>query len=377
MNKPGILSLLAVLLLTPLLVLVQYSVTGAVENDSQNLEQRMKVLEETQTELYHTLAEKKAAGLSSKIADRITLSGLLEIELDADNIKFDGGDSTSSSDLVLATAQLGFGIMFTEEVRSNIILLYEEGSDGIEVDEAAIDIDYAPLFGRIGRIYIPFGVFNSHFINSPMTQELGETRETAMLIGYGHDLFSVSAYLFNGDAQKVGEESQLRDFGASLVLTPTEGLALGCSYLSDLADSDAELLSEYQNRVAGWSAFATYSRDAFGVSIEVLGATKVFSDADLDADGNGQGDQPLVWNLELSWAPQENLELAVRFEGSEEFAGFPERQYGIGLSWGYWESTTLSLEYLRGEYDSNFGRNEDDNLMETRDLVSALLAFEF
>jgi len=187
----------------------------------------------------------------------------------------------------------------------------------------------------------------------------------------------VSAYLFNGDAQKVGEESQLRDFGASLVLTPTEGLALGCSYLSDLADSDAELLSEYQNRVAGWSAFATYSRDAFGVSIEVLGATKVFSDADLDADGNGQGDQPLVWNLELSWAPQENLELAVRFEGSEEFAGFPERQYGIGLSWGYWESTTLSLEYLRGEYDSNFGRNEDDNLMETRDLVSALLAFEF
>jgi len=348
-----------------------------VENDSQNLEQRMKVLEETQTELYHTLAEKKAAGLATKITDKISLSGLLEIEMDAENIAFDGGDSTSSSDLVLATAQLGFGIMFTEEVRSNIILLYEEGSDGIEVDEAAIDIDYAPLFGRIGRIYIPFGVFNSHFINSPMTQELGETRETAMLIGYGHELFSVSAYLFNGDAQKVGEESQLRDFGASLVLTPTEGLALGCSYLSDLADSDAELLSEYQNRVAGWSAFATYSRDAFGVSIEVLGATKVFSDADLDADGNGQGDQPLVWNLELSWAPQENLELAVRFEGSEEFAGFPERQYGIGLSWGYWESTTLSLEYLRGEYDSNFGRNEDDNLMETRDLVSALLAFEF
>ena len=377
MLKPRICCLKAALLLTLWLVLPSGPVLAAESNESQTVEQRLKTLEETQAEFYHTLAEKKAAGLSSQITDRISISGLLEVELSAENTKFDGGDSTASSDLVLATAQLGFGIRFTDEVRGNIALLYEEDGDGIDVDEAAIDVDFAPVFGRLGRIYVPFGVFNSHFVNSPMTQELGETRETALLLGYGHELISVSAFLFNGDAEKLGEEDQLRDWGASLVLTPAEGIELGGSFLSDLADSDAELLSEYRSRVGGWSAFATVTRGTFGLSAEVLGAVDSFSVDDLDADGNGHGDQPLAWNLEFSWSLLDNMEVAARYEGSDEFAGFPERQYGIGASWSPWEYATLSLEYLRGEFDGGFGMDEDGDRMDTRDLVTAQLAFEF
>lgn len=358
--------------------------TGS-KGDPRTIEERLQALEERQTELYHTLAEKKAAGLATKITDRITISGLLEVEASAEDVEFADGTSDAASDLVLATAQLGFGLKLTEEVRGNISFLFEEDDTPLEVDEAAIDVNYAPLFGRFGRLYVPFGVFHSHFISDPLTLELGETRETAALLGYGHELFSLSAFIFNGDAEKIGKEDHIRDWGASLVLTPAEGIELGGSYLSDLADSNAELLLDeianpdnlYGRRVGGWSAFALLERGPFGVSGEILGAARSFAVTDLDADGNGKGDKPLTWNLEVSWAPQENVELAVRYEGSDEFFGFPERQYGADISWSPWEYATVSLEYLHAEFDSHFGFDEDGNALDERELVTAQLALEF
>jgi len=265
-------------------------------------------------------------------------------------------------------------------VTGNVSLLYEEDATDLEVDEAAIDVNHAPFFIRFGRIYVPFGVYNSHFISDPLTLALGETRETAALFGFGHDLFSLSAFVFNGDAEKTGEEDHIRDWGASLVVTPMQGVELGASFLSDLADTDAELVAEYRRRVGGWSAFAIAEHGAFGASAEVLGATKSFSAADLDADGDGHGDKPLAWNLEVSWTPVEKVELAARYEGSDEFEGQPERQYGVDVSWNLLEHTTFSLEYLRGSFDNDFADDlagPDGSPANRRDLVTAQIAFEF
>jgi len=359
-------------LLTPVLCFAHEN-PGPANVEEKTLESRLAVLEKTQAELYHTLAQKKAAGLATPITDRITLSGLLEVEATAETLGMAAGNSEATSDLTLATAQLGFGLKVTEEVRGNLSFLYEEDATDLEVDEAAIDINYAPLFARFGRLYVPFGVFHSHFISDPLTLELGETRETAALFGYGHELFSLSAFVFNGDAEKAGEEDHLRDWGTSLVVTPAEGLELGGSYLSDLADSDAELPGgDYRRRVGGWSAFATVEYGPLGVSGEVLGALESFSADDLDADGDGAGDQPRAWNVEVSWTPHEAVEVAVRLEGSREFAGQPATQYGMNTSWGIVDSTTLSLEYLRGEFDRGFGDGVD-----TRDLITAQLSLEF
>jgi hypothetical protein len=336
------------------------------------LENRLAALEKSQAELYHTLAQKKAAGLGSPITDRITISGLLEVAASAENLELADGDSEATSDLTLATAQLGFGLKLTEKVRGNLSFLYEEDATDLEVDEAAVDLNFAPLFARLGRLYVPFGVFPSHFISDPLTLELGESRETAALLGYGNELFSLAAFAFNGDVEKFGEEDHLRDWGASLVVTPAEGLELGGSYLSDLADSDAELVSEYRRRVGGWSVFTAVEHGPFGASAEFLGAVKAFSDADLDADGDGVGDQPRAWNVEVSWTPLEAVELAARLEGSSEFVGQPARQYGLNASWGILDYATLSLEYLRGEFASGFGDGVD-----SRDLATAQLSLEF
>jgi len=358
-------------------------------------EERLRLLEERQVEIYHTLAEKKSVGLAEKITERITISGLLEVEAAAADVEFKDGTSDAASDLALATAQFGLGVKLTEAISGDIIFLFEEGAFGdddtdLEVDEAAINISLGPWSGRVGRQYLPFGVFHSHFISDPLTLELGETRETAFLAGYAYGPATLSAFVFNGDAEKTRNEDHIRDWGASLVLAPTEGVELGGSYLSDLADTDASLVlfedpllgevNEYRRRVGGWSAFFVAEHGKLGLSGEVLGATRRFAVVNLDADGDGQGDKPLAWNLEASWTLLENVELALRYEGSREFAGQPERQYGIDVSWSPWENTTLSLEYLRGEFDRAFIGDlvsSTGSPADKRDLVTAQLAFEF
>lgn len=339
---------------------------------AESVDERLRKLEKDQAEIYHTLDEKKKAGLMTQISERITMSGLIEVELFFENLALEGG-SEDISDVELATVQLGFEASVAENIDAALILLYEEGGSGdLEVDEATIDYGRGGWTGRFGKQYVPFGTFPSHFISGPLTQELGETGETALLLGYGTDLFSVSIFAGKGDAGVAEDEDTIDDWGASLTVTPPAPVVLGASYTSDLADTDAELAASYLDRVGGWSVYGVVQAGVFEVSAEYLAATERFNAADLDADGDGRGDQPSSWNVELAWHPRDNVELGGRIEGSDEFGGHPEVQYGAGVSWGPRENVSLSLEYLRGEFDSSFGDGVED-----RNLVVTQLAVEF
>jgi len=360
-----------------LLTSVLFSLSLLSQAAAATLEERLADLERRQSELYHTLAEKKAAGLATALGERLTFSGLLEVEATAARMRQDDGRTQSSSDLVLATTQLGLGMTFTDRVRGSINFLYEEDTTDFEVDEASVDFNLDPFFARIGRIYLPFGVYHSHFISDPLTLELGETRETAALLGYGRDLFSLSLFAFNGDSERLEEEDHIRDWGASLIFTPRDGIEFGGSYLADLADSDAAIVTTYERRVPGWSAFVLAAGSRGGILAEILGATRSFAAADLDGDGNGMGDKPTAWNVEAFWTMRDDLDLALRWEGSDEFLGQPRRQYGLDLSWSPWPYATLSLEYLRGEFSRGFGLNEEGIGLDRRDQVTAQLALAF
>lgn len=343
--------------------------TAPAEHD-----QSTKVVEERQAEIYHTLEEKKSAGLATLLGGQLTLSGLLEVEGGFQKTSLRSGGSEKASDLTLATAQLGFGVTASENIGGTLTLLYEEADDArIEVDEATIDLNNGPWRARVGRQYLPFGVFRSHFISDPLTLELGETQATALRAGYHQKLFALDAFAFKGDAEQAGKDDQIRDVGASLTLTPAEGMELAASYLSDLGDSGSELLgATYTRRVAGWSASAVAALGPVELSGEYLGAVKSFAAADLDADLNGSGDQPRAWNLEVAVYPVETVEIAARFEGSDQFAGQPRRQYGLVTNWGFHANASLALQYLRGEFDEPFGVGQD-----ARDLATIQLALAF
>ena len=80
--------------------------------------------------------------------------------------------------------------------------------------------------------------------------------------------------------------------------------------------------------------------------------------------------RPSAWNVELGASIIDNIELAVRYGGSDDGGAefLPESQYGSVLNWGFFENTNLALEYLHYKY-------EDD--AQTVDALTAQLAVEF
>jgi hypothetical protein len=92
-----------------------------------------------------------------------------------------------------------------------------------------------------------------------------------------------------------------------------------------------------------------------------------FNPGELRFDG-GEKREPRAWNLEFAFAPMEDLEVAVRYEGSDDTNDFlPEAQFGGVVSYGLFENTSLALEYLHGEFENN----------DERDLLTAQFGLEF
>lgn len=316
-----------------------------------SLEERLPGREPRQAELYHTLTEKKSAGLSAAISENMTLSGLIEMEGSASRLSLTDDSTISASALTLATVQLGLDAKVSEKGGVNVTMLFEEGGE-LEVDEAFMRFATASWSLNAGRLYLPFGAFHSHFVSDPLTLTLGETRQTAVLGGYGQGGVQLQAFAFNGNEDKSGSEDHVNDGGLRLTITPRDGLEFGASVLSDLAESNAELLggNGYARRVAGWSAYAHLQQGRLGLEAEYLAAARAFAVSDLDVNSDGDGDQPQTWNLEAAWSLTPEVEVAARYGGSRELAEAPREEYGADLTWSPQAATTFSLEYLRNNF---------------------------
>ena len=335
------------------------------------------------TERVMKLEEKAGGFVSDAWTDRVTISGLIEAE--AGYATFDpadpGANSEDESDVVLATVELGVDVDIAKHVTGHVLLLWEEDdTEPMDVDEAFITLDgkdVCPLYLSVGKLYVPFGNFESHFISDPLTLELGETRESAIQAGFVSDLFQLSAALFNGDIDETGEDNHVDSFVAAATFTLPEdaagpiGVAGGLSYISNLADTDGlegETPGQVADRVGGFSAFVSLSlADLFFLEAEYLTALDDFAPGELSFDGGGAA-APKAWNLELAWATTEQLEVAVKYEGGDDLGDFlPEQQWGAAASYALFENTCLAVEYRHGEFETD----------DTQDVLTAQLAVAF
>ena len=330
-------------------------------------------------------------GVLGKWADKITLSGVIEAEAYYED--YDNDDPAikdeDSSDITLATVELGVDVDITKHVKGRVLFLWEEDdTEPVDVDEGFITLDgedVVPLYLNVGKLYVPFGNFESHFISDPLTLELGETRESALTVGYMNKWMDVSVSAFNGDIDETGEDNHIESYVAGASFSVPEelisnfGIRAGVSYISNIADSDGlqdedddgnKIItgSEVKDYVEGLSAFLSISfMDKIFLECEYLGALDEFKAGELLFDG-GNEFQPKTWNFELAYAATDRLEVAVKYEGGDDLGDFlPEDQYGAAVTYGLFENTSLSLEYLHGEFE-----NDDE-----RDLVTTQLAVEF
>ena len=345
----------------------------------------------SQAQLYDNPEEKKdPTGI--ELMSGVTAGVLVEAEAGYSK----QGDE-ESSDLSLATFELGMDAELTDGVTGHVLLLWEEGGDeAIAVDEAFIALgatEDIPAWLQIGRLYVPFGVYNSHFISDPLTLELGETQETAAMIGYAQEFFEIKVGAFNGDLDDDGDDDQIQDLVASLTLTPMEGLELGAYWISDLGESGGleEGLAEASEGtpaevVVGADGQPAVEPAVDGVPYEKVGGAGGFIHLSmgpvtlegeyitaLDSFYAGLlGDEELIpqaWNVEVAFAVTDPLELALRYEGTDEFPDMPEAQYGVCASYGLTDNVSLALEYMHGTFD--------DNDVDDIDLVTAQVGLEF
>jgi hypothetical protein len=291
----------------------------------------------------------------------------------------DGGEDVG--DIVMATVELAAEAAPVEWARGALVLLWEEDeADALEVDEAFITLggtEAYPLFAKVGRMYVPFGAFESRCVSDPLVLELGETRETAVSIGYAAGCVACELAVFNGDIDAEGDDDRIDECMAALTLTPAAWLTCGAYWISDLGEADG-LQDGLRDAAAGGEdsapipyaavdgagAFITLQAGAFTLIGEYLGALDAFAEGLLAETAL----KPRAWNMELAWAATDSVELALRGEGADAFPDVPETQYGGCVTVALAEGLSVAVEHLHGEYDTD---------MKDRDITTAQLALEF
>ena len=309
-----------------------------------------------------------------KWTDRINIGVLLETEVSYSKTDLTTGGDTTTSDIVLATAELDIGVEIHEKVYGQLNYLYEEDDTPLGVDVGTITVgDFNGVSVTVGQMYVPFGMFNSHFISDQMTLLLGETNESAVVVAYSTDMLTVQAGLFNGTTKKYEDDDAIDDFVSSIEVTPVKQVTFGASYMSDISDSDtlegeSGLADDYVDRVGGVSVFVSATFGPVTLEGEYMGATDKFDSADLDNNMDSNGDKPKTFNIEAAYSVNDKLEVAIRIEGNDEFFGNPESQYGVAASYSIWDGVTGSVELLQGEYASDDPDNNDDRTLITAQL---------
>ncbi|MEJ2333726.1 MAG: LbtU family siderophore porin [Desulfobulbaceae bacterium] len=300
--------------------------------------------------------------LLQKINERVTLSGVVEVEaFSAED--FDGADT---SDITLATVGLGLDAEITEWVNAHILLLYEEDdTEPMDLDEGTItlgNLEKFPLYLNAGKMYVPFGSFESNMISDPLTLELGETRESAALVGFEASGFYGSFYAFNSDINETGDDDTIASFGANAGYgyeNDNMSLDIGADWINNIAAADIFKdgigpggITEVQDYPSGLTAHLTLGYGPFMLIGEYLGALDAFQVDELDF--NGTGAEPSAWNLEVAYTREikgKETTFAVGYQKTDEALALelPEERILATIGVEIWKYTSLALEYLHDE----------------------------
>jgi len=197
--------------------------------------------------------------------ERVRIFGALEVDYyRSERSDIANKDSDGTSDLFVSTAELGANVAFSNKVSGNILLLGEdigtEDETSVSIDEAFITIssESSTFFLIAGKRALPFGVFDNHLLNDPITQDAYETSQAGATIGLNGPRqleLSITAYkgeemmdhffdseLFEADdtsssfvARQTGDKTNDVDsfIYAASISALEETLKVFCSYLSE------------------------------------------------------------------------------------------------------------------------------------------------
>ncbi|MGD9732468.1 MAG: LbtU family siderophore porin [Desulfamplus sp.] len=345
----------------------------------------------------------KEKSLAEKWSERIKLSGTIEAEAAYENISYDDSDAEDeeNSDIVLSTVELGVDVDITEHVKGNMLFLYEDDED-VVIDEAFILLEGGesiPLSLKAGKIYIPFGKFESNMISDPLTLELAETRETAVEAGFTLNGFYGSAYIFNGDVDTDNDSENVDNYGVNFGCTIENdgfGIDIGLGYINNLIDSNGweSLVEEKSTEAQDMGIDFSFVDCVPGLSahtvlnigqIKIIGEyTTMLDEPELNMSELVSGSLelteigPLIknekisaWNAEIGCTLDvigKETTFGIGYQGTDNGEDiFPENRFIGAVSVNIFTDTTASLEYRHDKF-----ANDDET-----DALTAQLAIEF
>jgi len=290
-------------------------------------------------------------------AGKVEFSGLLEEEFG-----YVMAEDDDESDFALAKVELGADISLGQNVDGHVLFLYEQGEndDNIVVDEGTIDLKLpvplpAKLSLSLGRVYVPFGEFNSHFVADPFTLEIGETNQVALQLSAFHEMVEASAALYNEEVDiEDSNNTQIADIAARIAASVPEGslgsdmtVLLGASLITNMAGTDGltDMMGggEVSQRAMGLGGFISLS--AMGVFLE---GEVVLALGDIESP-DGETLKPRAFNAELGYSlTGMPVEVAGKFEQLSEDGDNSTDRFGGVVSLALFDETaSFALEFLR------------------------------
>ncbi len=347
-----------------------------VERRIQYLEERVAAQDEAIVEKDRRIAELSEG--QGGWFDAVEIGGLVELEGSYSN-PYEGNDET---DAAVATVELGVAAQVHDWAGGEVVLLHEEDDTPLEVDVAMVTVGPpdGPLSFVGGQYYLPFGTFETNLISDPLTLEVGETRETAVQLGFSSEGFSGSVYAFNGDNNRNGKD-RIAGYGAAVGFSMEReeaGFGLNLSYINDIGDSDSLQgtleSNDIADRVPGWAVGVTLGLGGVSVIGEYLAALDDFDANDVPLGGA----EPSSWMVEAAYdldTGDRAVTLAVGYQGTDEALALelPETRFLVGLSIDVFEQVALAVEWAR---DEDYGRS-DGGTGQNADTFTAQLAVEF
>lgn len=267
------------------------------------------------------------------------------------------------------------------------------------------DFTQSPFYMSFGQMYVPFGVYSTTMVSSPLTKILGRTLARPLVVGYKsqtQNSLLATAYIFNGPSH-ANASNNVNNGGINLSYSFKQNkytAIFGAGVIANIADSVGMQITGNNNgnpplfggfggpietfipggatneamggveqiatgneklvhRVPAYDFNAKFSLgDHWQMIAEYVLASTNFSEQDLQFDDAGAKPQALnlevVYNIPMLANP---TSIGASYQMSEEALaiGLPAKRYSVTANTSFWRNTLQSLEF---RHDINYGKSD-------------------
>jgi hypothetical protein len=264
------------------------------------------------------------------------------------------------------------------------------------------DFEKSPFYSSLGQMFVPFGVYSTTLVSSPLQKILARTPARVFVVGYKQQTpnsLLATAYIFNGPSH-ASATSHVNNGGINLAYTLVGkgdspfSATFGGGVIGNLADSAGMQFTGNNNnrpfplfggfggptetftlpgtttviqentgseqlvhRVPAYDVNLKLSVGNFLLIAEYITASTAFDEADMTL--NGDGARPDAMNIEgvynIPWFVNPTS-VSVSYQSSRDALaiGLPAKRYSVAFNRSFWKNTLQTLEFRR-DYDYHDG----------------------